>query len=160
MQSKKNYSAAQIVLHWAIALLIGLNYLISDHMNRFFRGTLEGQPAVGFVPMFHVYAGVAVLVLVLVRLIFRMRDGAPAPIGGGTLLDRVAGYTHAALYVLMFVVPALGAATWFGGIKVTADLHVLTMNAMMLLVLAHAFAGIFHHFVLKDGLMSRMVRFK
>jgi len=57
---------------------------------------------------------------------------------------------------LMIAVPALGVAAWFFGIDQAADLHVLVMNAMMLLILGHAAMAIFHHYVLRDGLLSRM----
>ena len=39
-----------------------------------------------------------------------------------------------------------------------ALLAVLAMDAMMLLILVHAGAAIFHHYVLKDGLLRRMTR--
>ena len=57
-----------------------------------------------------------------------------------------------------YAVPALGAITWFGGIDATADFHVLAMNAMMLLALGHAAMALLHQFILKDGLLVRMLR--
>lgn len=157
MQTKGYYSGAQIALHWAIALLIVANYFISDGMGDAFDASLEGRVVGGFVPSFHVYAGVVVLVLALIRLGLRLVRGAPEAAGAG-LMDKLAGLAHWALYALMVGVPALGAITWFGGIEATADLHVLAMDAMMLLILVHAGAAIFHHYVLKDGLLRRMTR--
>lgn len=158
MQEKTSYSRGQILLHWLIAALIVSNWFISEGIEDAFDGSMEGTPATGFVPNWHVYAGLAVMGLVLLRLVLRWQHGAPAPAGAGTLSDKVARLVHAALYVLMFTVPALGAITWFGGIDATADLHVLAMNAMMLLALGHAAVAIFHHFVLKDGLLTRITR--
>lgn len=157
MSTKTSYSPLQIALHWAIAALIIANWFISEGMDDVFDGSLEGQAVTGFMPRFHVYAGVAVLVLALVRLGVRMRTGAPKAVGEG-LSALVAHLGHMALYALMIAVPALGAITWFGGIDATADLHVLAMNVMMALFLAHAAAALFHQYVLKDRVLLRMMR--
>jgi cytochrome b561 len=57
----------------------------------------------------------------------------------------------------MLAVPGLGALAWFGAMENVGDLHVLVMNAMMILILVHAAAGLLHHYVFKDGLLARMV---
>ena len=36
------------------------------------------------------------------------------------------------------------------------DLHMLVVNAMTVLILGHAGIAIFHHYVLRDGLLRRM----
>ena len=156
--TRPRYSRLQIALHWAIAALILANYWISDGMGQAFDATLEGKPVVGWVPQFHVYAGLAVLALVLLRLATRFAFGAPKAVETGHRLLDIAGHlSHLALYGLMLAVPVLGAVTWYGGLEATANLHVLAMNAMMLLVLAHAAAALFHQYVLKDGLLRRMM---
>jgi len=157
MQVKGYYSGAQIALHWAIALLIVANYFVSDGMGDAFDARLEGRVAGGIVPGFHVYAGVAVLVLALIRLGLRLGRGTP-PAHSEGVPGKVAGLAHLALYGLMVAVPALGALTWFGGVEAAGDLHVLAMDVMMLLALVHAGAALFHHYVLKDGLLRRMTR--
>lgn len=158
MQAKTGYSRAQILLHWLIAALIVGNWFISEGMEDAFDGSMEGTPVTGFVPTWHTYTGLVIMGLVVLRLVLRLRHGVPAPVAAGTLSDKAAGWVHGALYVLMIAVPALGAITWYGGIEATADLHVLAMNAMMLLALGHAAVALFHHLVLKDGLLTRMVR--
>lgn len=153
---KQHYSRLQIGLHWAVAALIVANYFISEGMPEFFDQRLGGGLATGFIPTFHVWAGSALLVLVLLRTAVRFKQGAPVADASG-LVARLAGLGHLALYGLMLAVPAFGAIAWFGKTELTANLHVLTMNGMMLLILGHAAMALFHQYVLRDGLLRRMM---
>lgn len=156
MTRKRNYSPLQIGLHWATATLIVANYVISDGMPKAFDARLGGQALTGRVPTFHIWAGSLLLVLVIVRLVVRLVQGAPGVEHSGWMA-RVAALGHWALYGLMLAVPAFGAIAWFGKTELTANLHVITMNGMMLLILGHAAMTIFHQYVLKDGLLRRMI---
>lgn len=155
MASKDGYSRLQIALHWATAALIVGNYFISDGMADAFDAKMEGAAFGGLVPTYHVWAGVALLAIVVLRLIIRFASGAPAPKETG-LQAMAASTVHWVLYAMMIAVPCLGIAAWFFGIDQAADLHVLVMNAMMVLILGHAAMAIFHHYILRDGLLSRM----
>lgn len=157
MTAKTGYSGWQIALHWATALLIAANYLVSEGMEEALDARLEGEGVLGgFTPSFHVWVGTAVLGLVLIRLIIRLVSGAPEAAGDG-LADRLAGAAHWLLYAAMIAVPALGMTAWYLGIDEAADLHVLVMNAMMILALGHAAMALVHQFVMRDGLMTRML---
>lgn len=159
MTTRTGYSRIQIGLHWAVALLIGVNYFVSDGMEAIFDGSLEGKAVTGWTPAIHVYVGVTILALVLLRLAVRMTQGAPEHVASRfPLMDRLGDLSHWLLYGLMLLVPALGAISWFGAVDATAGLHVLAMNAMMILILVHAAAAMLHQFVLRDGLLMRMVR--
>lgn len=155
MASKDGYSGLQIGLHWATAALIVGNYFISEGMEDAFDAKMEGGAFGGLVPTWHVWAGLTLLALVLLRLILRLTTGAPAQAQTGPAA-LAASAVHWVLYAMMVAVPVLGASAWFLGIDEAADLHVLVMNAMMLLILAHTAVAIFHHFVLRDGLLKRM----
>ena len=72
------------------------------------------------------------------------------------MADREAEAGHWVLYALMLAVPLLGAITWFGSFDATGDLHVLVMNVLVVVILGHAAMAIFHHYVLKDGLLGKM----
>lgn len=151
------YSGLQIGLHWATALLIVANYLVSEGMGEALDARLAGEAGPGgLTPVWHVWAGTLLLVLVVVRLAVKLMTPGPAPEASPSLAERVATAGHWLLYLLMLAVPALGAVTWFGRTDATGDLHVLVMNVLMLVVLAHAVVALFHHFVLRDGLLNRM----
>lgn len=157
MAAKTGYSGLQIALHWAVAGLIAANWLFSEGMGRFLHQRLDGEAVTALLPTFHVYAGVTILVLAVIRLGVRLAQGAPyAP--AASLVDLVAVWTHRALYALIFLVPLAGVAAWFAGVEEAGDAHELLMNLMMVLVILHGLGALYHQFVVKDGLLTRMVR--
>ena len=157
MALKSGYSGLQIGLHWAAAVLIASDYLISDGMGDALDAHLAGEPVLGLTPVWHVWAGTTLLVVVLVRLVVRFLTRGTTVAEPKTLAERAADVGHWVLYALMLAVPVLGAITWFGKTDSTGDLHVLVMNALMLVILGHAAMAIFHHYVLKDGLLKKMI---
>ena len=159
MKTSESYSGLQIALHWIIVLLIAVNYIVSDGMGRALRAVLKAEAVTGLTPAVHVYVGLAVLALVALRVIVRLFQGAPAPLGDGPeILEKAAGAAHGLLYVLLFAVPALGALAWYGKIGLLGEVHVVVMNGMLVLAGLHAAAALYHHYILKDSVLMRMVR--
>lgn len=157
MAGMAQYSRLQMALHWATAALIGANWLVSEGMEEALDTRLDGGVAGGLTVQWHVWAGSALLVLVLARIVVRLAQGAPAAAGAKGPMDWLASAGHGVLYLLMLAVPALGAVTWFLKIDATGELHVLAMNLLMVVILGHAAMAIFHHYVLKDGLLKKMI---
>jgi cytochrome b561 len=160
MSTTTGYSPLQIALHWGVALGVLFNYFVSEGMEDAFDAAVEGEamaePAGFGIPGGHVWVGVAVLALVVIRLLVRRSQGAPAAEPG--FAGVLATWGHRALYLLMLAVPALGAISWFGGIDATAEPHALLANVLMVLAGAHALMALFHQYVLKDGVLARMLR--
>lgn len=155
----KGYSRTHIALHWIIAVLIVWNYVISDGMGTALDARVGGNAVQGWQHLSHIWIGGAVLSLTLLRLVLRRTDGVPDPKEVGvTWLDVTALWTHRVLYLLLILVQTLGLIAWFARIPLAGDLHVYAMNALIILALIHATAALFHHFVLKDGLLWRMAR--
>lgn len=156
---KKSYNPLQIALHWLIAVLIIANYFISDGLGHYFREYLTtGVTPTNWMVNFHIYVGITILVAVVLRFIVRVISSRPEKIGtGNELLDKLAHYVHEVLYTLMFLVPLFGVIAWYLKIHWMGDIHTLTMDAMMMLVLAHAAGALFHHYILKDRLLLRML---
>lgn len=153
------YSGFQILLHWMIGLLVLFNFVYSDDMGDALEAMLEGKAheALDINPAIHVWVGVAVLVLVVIRLAVRRLRGAPEAAGQGRM-QVAAKWGHRALYLLMFLVPLLGGIAWFGGTEATAEPHAVLANLLMLLAGGHAVMALWHHFVLRDGLLMRMFK--
>lgn len=153
------YSANQILLHWAVALLVLFNYFYSDGMGDALDAMLDGGAAEkpDLNPAIHVWVGGTVLVLVILRLILRYVTGAPGAAGAG-MMQVVATWGHRGLYLLAFLAPLAGAVAWFGGVEDAGDLHQILANLLILAAGGHAAIALWHHFMLRDGLLSRMFR--
>ncbi|MBI1417822.1 MAG: cytochrome b [Limimaricola sp.] len=160
MAQPTGYSRIQIVLHWTILFLIIANYLTGEAMIAAFDGFYEdGVDAMSWQAGLHVWFGTAILAAVALRLGLRWRRGVP-PLAPQThdVMAVAAHLTHAALYGLLMAVPALGMLAWFAGWTEMGDVHVVAMNVLMTLITLHAGAALFHHYVLRDGLLMRMMR--
>lgn len=169
----QRYDAVAIALHWTIAVLIlvafGLGLTVDDFPKAY------GPMVVNI----HSLLGVAVLVLTLARLAWRLTHTPPAlPSSGGPLADKAAKAVHALLYVLMLAVPLIGLPTLFyrgrgldfGLFAIPAflprvpeifrpltEVHELAAYALVALAAGHVLAAIYHQAVLKDRLMERML---
>jgi cytochrome b561 len=157
MARKTKYSTLQIGLHWLIALLILAAWLLSDGMGQALRARVESGATGIQGNTIHVWLGGATFLLVLIRIVVRLIQGAPDPVPGSSeLIEKAGVWGHRLLYALMVLTPALGAATWYGGIGFTAELHDISSSALMLVALGHAAMAIYHQFILKDGTLTRM----
>ena len=156
MKTTTGYSALQIALHWLVAILIVVAWLTGEGGEEALEAIEEGGTA-GFVP--HVAIGIAILALVVVRVLVRLGRGAPsAPGAPGSLSVLAADWGHRLLYLLMLAVPLGGASAYFIGFDEMGDVHKLGANLLMLVALGHALMALYHQYVLKDGLLRRMMK--
>ncbi|BAS00744.1 cytochrome b [Blastochloris viridis] len=124
----------------------------------------------------HKAIGVVVFGLVVLRLVARLAIGVPEPVSGSPILGLLAKAAHGLLYVLLIVMPASGfLMSMYAGrgvdllgipplleknielAKQFGAIHGLTMNVILLVVLFHAAAALWHHYVQKDETLGRMV---
>lgn len=160
MPSPKGYSARQIRLHWLVAVVIVLQFVLHEPISQAWDGIAAGQsPAFNWLILAHITGGVLVLVFALWRLVLRQTRGVPpAPEAEAAPLRVAAHLGHLALYALMIAMPLSGMAAWFGGIRAAAEAHEVMKAALMALVAVHVIAALWHQFWLKDGLILRMKR--
>ncbi len=154
-----SYSRTQKFLHWAIVVLIALQYLGGDFISEFEQRVRSGALNAGDVPVLaqaHVVLGILTLVLVLWRIALILWRGKPAaPEGEDPRLKMVAHATHGFLYLLLLLVPASGMIGWFGAVSLAVDVHNLLTTLLGLLVILHIAAALFHQLVLRNNLMAR-----
>ncbi len=167
------YHPLLVTLHWLLAFLI----LFSLGMGMFsLKEIANSSPDKIFALRGHMVAGVLILVLMLVRLIVRFTASKPAPATtGNRFLDKIAVMTHYGLYVLVILMAASGIAMSvqaglpaivFGGsgtalpetfsIYTPRLAHGLIAKLLLALATLHILAALYHQFVRRDGLLSRM----
>lgn len=155
MKTTTGYSGLQIGLHWLVAILIVIAWFTGEGAEEAME-VVEDGGTVGFVP--HVAIGLSILTLVVIRVLVRLSRGAPAAPGvPGSLSVLAADWGHRLIYLLMIAVPLGGASVFFLGLDV-GDIHGLAANLLMLVVLGHALMALYHQYILKDGLLRRMMK--
>ena len=128
----------------------------------------------------HKSLGLLVLALMLLRGGWRLYAGAPDPVPGTPMWQhRIASATHGALYLLLLAIPASGwvinsasgfPLRWFGLFRVpqltgrsesleelAETWHEWMFWALVVVVLAHAAAAIWHHLFQQDATLARML---
>lgn len=156
MAGRSGYSGLQIGLHWLIAVLIVSAWWTGGGARSALDTFEKTAAAPGFV--LHVALGLAILALVVLRVIVRLTRGAPESPGmPGSLAVRAAGLGHLLIYVLMIGVPLGGISAWFLELE-TGDIHALAANGLMVVVLGHSAFALYHQYVVKDGLLRRMMK--
>ncbi|MGE8279653.1 MAG: cytochrome b [Stenotrophomonas sp.] len=174
--STQRWGSMSKTLHWLIALLILALGIVGLTM-----GELPKTPKYFWVYTMHKSIGITVLVLVAVRLGWRLYAGAPEPVPGTpSWQERIASATHWLLYVLMFAIPLSGwlydsasglrPFKWFGLVEmpklvapseqasqISHGIHEWGFWALILLVLAHAGAALYHHIHQRDATLARML---
>ena len=160
MSTPTGYSRLQIGLHWLVALLIAAQFLLNEEMGAAFRALMRGETA-AFSPLVaaHVWGGVLIGALVLWRLALRATRGAPPPPETEhAALRLAAAATHWTLYALLAIIVASGAAAWFGGVRDAGEVHEVMTTLLLVVTGLHVAAALFHQFVLKTDVLTRMRR--
>lgn len=160
MAALKGYSFTQIRLHWVVAALIVFQLIFGEAMGAAWRAVSQGtEPVMSNMVWAHIIAGIAVLALVAWRVGLRLSRGVPeVPHSDNALMMKAATWGHLALYAVMIAAPLSGMAAWFVGVAAAAEVHELFKPVLILLVLGHVVAALYHQFWLKDGLLLRMKR--
>ena len=172
LAKQTRYSSPAIFFHWAIFLLVALAYLAIE-----IRGP-KGSDSRVLWSNVHYLAGTFVLVLSVLRVLWRMISRVPEPIPQATILKWLSKLAHFALYVFIIAQPLLGimminmggkpvsldwigvSFTLFGPDKAlrptVKDAHELIGNAFYFVIGLHALAALYHHFVRRDDVLRRM----
>ncbi|MGF6483948.1 cytochrome b [Paraburkholderia sp. JPY419] len=167
------YTRPAIFFHWMIFLLVALAYLAIE-----IRGP-RGSDGREFWTGVHFWAGTLVLVLAVLRLVWRLWAGAPEELENNRLLAFVARSAHLALYVFIFAQPLLGilmvnaggrpvSLAWtdisFTLVRADSiarpllkDAHEWLGNVFYWVIGLHALAAIAHHVVFKDRALRRII---
>ena len=173
--SRPRYSSLSMSLHWLmLALLVGV-YACMELREYWPKGSAfrEGLKT------WHFMLGLSVLALVLVRMLARLAGKIP-PITPPPppWQMRLAGLLHLLLYAFMVAMPILGWTLLsaagkpipFFGLSLPAlvapdqafadqvkETHETLATIGYYLIGLHAVAGLFHHYIVRDNTLRRML---
>jgi cytochrome b561 len=170
---KLRYDNVAIGFHWLLALIIVGSFCLGVYM--------AGLPfSIQRVKLFnyHKWAGMTILALTLLRLLWRVTHAPPPEAPGPRWQQHAARATHWAMYLLCLVVPLVGwlysSAKGFqivvygvlplpNLLQVDPELaerikpwHGALAFVLGTLVLLHVAAALKHHLIDHDGLLYRM----
>lgn len=161
-----------MVFHWVMFLLVvavGTLGLLHDSWPK---------ATQAFWINVHAVTGLVLWFVLFARFGWRLRHPPPALPGGTDLMSRrLAAPVHLTLYALMFIIPIFGIVTfvWHGRVldlgllqvnvgirknravfEPTEDIHGYLAYTLFALAGVHVLAGLWHHFVRRDGILARM----
>lgn len=179
--STARYDTLSRVFHWATAIVVTIAFVLGP--GGFGRLIRQGvDPASRSDIVWHESLGIMLLVLTALRLVWTaLRPTTPQFEMAGWM--HLAGrLMHVSLWVMLLALPitaflALGGEghplTLLGGVRIDrmaliaesgiakladwGDVHKFLGDSIMWLAGLHAAAAIFHHVVLKDGVLSAML---
>jgi cytochrome b561 len=178
LNTTTRYGIVAQTFHWVIVALVVLQFVIGI--------TAHGLP-VSMERLVllarHKSIGFTIFGLVVLRLCWRLYSPAPQPLPVPQPVFRVAAHlSHALLYALLLCMPLVGwllssasnlTVSWFGLFSLPnlvspdrrlAHWLLLTHQSMAWLLLAvamlHIGAALWHHLILKDEVLLRMLPFR
>ena len=157
--SPDSYSLAQKLLHWGIAGLCVAQVPTSWAIQRTHMGHAFMRPSETdlFLQQVHAWAGWAILALIGVRLLLRFHKNGPGlPRETKALYRHGAAACHALFYIVLVALPVTGTLTMYVT-PTFAPVHSILAWTLLVLVGVHAFAAVWHQFVLRDGLLLRIL---
>lgn len=174
--SEARWGALAQLFHWGMLVLFVTMFVLASIMVDLPKGP-EKAVIVGL----HKSTGITILILALARLLWRWSGEVPKPLAAAAWQQRLAGVVHVALYGLMFAMPLSGyvmsmaagrGVNWFGLLplpdlvgpnkplsKAAQEGHELLATLLLLLIALHVVAALWHHFVVKDATLRRMLPF-
>lgn len=172
MEKPKRYHPLLIALHWILALLIIFMLLVGLLSLKW----MPNNPAKLMPLGFHMATGTLILALMLIRIVVRVMTKKPEEATAGKrFLDLIGKITHYALYVfaILMAVSGIGISAQAGlapivfgasGAPLPEDFFVYPARyghgyiaiILIVLILMHVGAALYHQFFRKDRLLSRM----
>lgn len=174
--STLRYGAIPQFVHWLTVIFVAVGWLIGQFGDVLPKGAARHSGLV-----VHMTLGQCVIVLLVVRLIWRFVNPPPPPEETplGRLLDRAAKVSHFTLYALLLTVPFLGIIVQlkrgdvlpvFGFWNVQSpwpvdratarsilSVHGTLADALLILAGIHAAVALVHQWIWRDRTLLRML---
>ena len=166
------YDLPTIWFHWAVALLVLVQWIIAQVIDWF----PQGAPRIDARSV-HISLGLCVGVVLAARIFWRATRGRVLPPTDSGVLQFLAKSVHYELYALLIAVVLVGVFlvyvrgdSYFGLFTVpafdpgnkmlrknVAELHGTMTTIILVLAGLHASAALIHHYLRHDGVLRRML---
>jgi cytochrome b561 len=168
-----NYDRVAIALHWATAFLVIANFTLAQAWDWF------AKPTKGLMEATHMSFGVLLTAVIVARIAWRLVPGHQVAALNAGWVKLASKGTHYLLYALLIAEAGLGFAFRWGagrpmdffglGIppligeiprplrRELRELHEWIGWAIIILASLHALSALYHHYVLKDRVLLRML---
>ncbi|WP_315709652.1 cytochrome b561 [Brenneria uluponensis] len=172
---KEKYHSSQIALHWLVLLLVIATYA-SMELRDF---APRGGSARALMSSIHYSCGVSVWVLMIGRMLLRFIHPTPEITPKPERIISIASHAvHGLLYLIFLALPVFGVMTmYFRGIDWTIfgvsmpiaavpnydlketmeGIHEVIANAGYFVIGLHAAASLYHHYIVRDNTLLRMM---
>jgi cytochrome b561 len=154
------FTRGQIILHWAVVALVIVQLLSHEAMEDAFKEPSLAKAAIGEDPiaMVHAISGLVALVLMLLRIVLRLRYGAPAMPKDMPQFQQIAAHaTHLALYGLLLLIPLAGFLAVALENEDMGDIHKTLVTLLWIVLALHVAGALYHAFVRRDGVFQRIL---
>jgi cytochrome b561 len=167
------YGNVAIALHWATALLVVLNFALAQTWDWF------AEPTTEFMENAHMSFGVLLTAVIVARIVWRLFPGHQLSAMTAGWVRLASKGVHYLLYLLLILEAGFGFAFRWGagrpmeffGLGIPPligemerparhqlrELHEWIGWAIIIIALLHALGALYHHYVLKDRVLRRML---
>ena len=169
-----HYDRLTIFFHWATVFLVVGLFALAEIWEFLPKGT----PVRRLLQWLHISFGLLFAVVFVLRILWRVSLGRRLPPASSGLMQSAAATVHGVFYLLLAAQIVLGFLfrwaqgepfTFFGLFSVPTlipiaheqrqllgALHYYVAWTIMVLAAGHALSALFHHYVLRDGVLRRM----
>jgi cytochrome b561 len=172
--SKTRYHPLSIFFHWFVFLLVIAAFITIELKGQF----PKGSEARDLCKSIHGVFGQLIFIAMALRLIVRLKYGVPRPINPNQMIVTLSQAMHWLMYALLLISPIFGILYFqYGGkeihffglvwpqfvvpdpaMKKTVEgIHEFLGNTLYFLIGFHALAGLWQHYVMKDGSLRRIL---
>lgn len=169
-----NYDNVAITLHWVTAMLVVIQFALAMVWDEFPKPTQEAMQSV------HVSLGVLMTAVILMRIVWRLIPGHQVSSLDLGWLRLASKGIHYLLYLLLIAQATTGflfrwsqghPVSFFGLFGIPSPFPVFDKGArhqlhglhdkigwaIVIIAFAHALAALYHHYGLKDRVLTRML---
>lgn len=170
---RTRYDGVAISLHWLTVFLVLANFILAQIWGAFPRPTRH------LMIVTHMSFGILLGLVVAARIGWRLLPGRQMPAAVSGVVEIASKAVHYLLYALLIAEAVLGfVLRWSGGEAMSffglllpspiatvsrptheliGELHEWNGWAIVILAAIHAAAALYHHFVVKDDVLRRML---